>query len=124
MEKACGCIIFNNDKVLIIKQLNGVVGFPKGHVEGNETEVETARREVLEEVGIEVEIDPSTRYIIYYPVNGVMKEVIYFKATGSGKIKIQESELESASWVDKDKVLDMLSHDNLKKIWLEALCRN
>ena len=41
-EKSCGvipfCSIGNENRVILIKQNNGVVGFPKGHVEINETE--------------------------------------------------------------------------------------
>ena len=40
-EKSCGAVIFDHDKVLLIKQSNGDWGFPKGHVEGDETEMET-----------------------------------------------------------------------------------
>ena len=40
-EKSCGAIIFDGDKVLILQQTAGHWGFPKGHVEDGETEVET-----------------------------------------------------------------------------------
>ena len=50
-EKSCGCIIIENDKVLLIQQTKGHWGFPKGHVEAFETESETAIREVKEELG-------------------------------------------------------------------------
>ena len=55
-EKSCGGILFTyeNDalKFLLIANQDGIYGFPKGHVEGNETEAETAKREIYEEVGI------------------------------------------------------------------------
>ena len=41
---------------LLIQQKAGHYGFPKGHVEKNETEVETAIREIKEETGLEVKI--------------------------------------------------------------------
>ena len=37
-EKSCGCIIIENDKVLLIQQVKGHWGFPKGHMEKGETE--------------------------------------------------------------------------------------
>ena len=40
-EKSCGCIIINKNKVLLIKQTKGHWGFPKGHIEKDETEIET-----------------------------------------------------------------------------------
>ena len=51
-EKACGCIIIENGKVLLIQQIEGHWGFPKGHMEDFETESETAIREVKEETGL------------------------------------------------------------------------
>ena len=49
-EKSCGAIIYNKNKeVLIVKHNAGHWDFPKGHVEENETEIQTAIREVKEE---------------------------------------------------------------------------
>ncbi len=36
-EKCCGCIIIDNNKVLLVQQNQEFWGFPKGHVEGDET---------------------------------------------------------------------------------------
>lgn len=123
MEKSCGCIVFHDGKVLIVKSLNGVYGFPKGHVEGNETEYETAIRETLEETGIHVKIDSNERFGISYKVNGnVNKIAIYFIASvvGSADIKVQEEELSDSLWVDISKVSELLSFDNLKNMWLDV----
>ena len=44
-EKSCGTIIIDSNKrVLLVRQKLGWVGFPKGHMEQGETEIETARR--------------------------------------------------------------------------------
>ena len=52
-EKSCGAILIDHQddqiKTLIVRQNAGHWGFPKGHVEGDETEFETAFREVREE---------------------------------------------------------------------------
>ena len=123
MEKACGCIVINNDKVLIEKQLSGFYGFPKGHIEAGESEEECAYRETLEEVGVKVRIDSNLRFTINYFVhNNVPKEVVYFISflDGSSDICIQEEEVESAFWIDIDKVYDILTFDNLKEMWKKA----
>ena len=67
-EKCCGCIIIENNKVLLVYEKNGNFwGFPKGHMEKGENEIETALREVKEEVGLDVEIiDKEKRYILNY----------------------------------------------------------
>ena len=48
-----------NIKYLLVRNLSGVYGFPKGHVEDNETEEETAIREVFEETGVKVTLIPG-----------------------------------------------------------------
>lgn len=99
-EKSCGIIpiyIENNEiKVVLIKQNNGVVGFPKGHVENNETEKETALRECFEETNLEVSIiDGFKEEISYYMSEyDSYKTVVFFIGViKCFKTKIQESEV-------------------------------
>lgn len=122
MEKSCGCIIINDGKVLVIKQISGDYGFPKGHIENGETEEECAVRETFEEVGLKVRVDSSLRFSISYFVrDNIPKEAIYFVSfLDSGNVVIQESELIDAFWVDIDKVSSVLSFDNLRGLWLLA----
>lgn len=123
-EKSCGTIIIDNNKVLLIRQKQGFYGFPKGHVEGNETEVETAIRETKEETNLDVVVDESKRFEISYIVNdNIDKNVIYFlaKLTGENNIIAQEEEINEVIWVDIDKVEDILTFDNLKELWKEVL---
>ena len=61
-EKSCGCIVFNDGKVLLVRHNKGHWDFPKGHVEPGETEEQTAKREVKEETNIDVEINTNFRY--------------------------------------------------------------
>ncbi|SJZ42460.1 NUDIX domain-containing protein [Mycoplasmopsis verecunda] len=87
LEKSCGAIIFRKfrfqTKVLLVKQLNNIWIFPKGHIEGNETPVETAHREVMEETKIKnFHIIPDIKYVDNYVITstGNDKEVTYFLA--------------------------------------------
>jgi len=124
MEKSCGCIVFNDGKVLIEESLNGVYGFPKGHIEFGESEEECAYRETLEETGIRVNIDSSNRFVISYLVHDdIPKEVVYFISTllGSDNISIQEEEVRNAYWVPINEVRDILTFDNLKNLWDRVL---
>ena len=118
-EKSCGCIILKNNKVLLIYERNAKYwGFPKGHMECNETELETAKREVNEEVGLDIEINKNKRYELNYITNqGIHKTVVLYIATPkSDKITIQESEIEKVKWCDFREALDMLYFENLKKL--------
>ena len=122
-EKSCGTIIIDDDKVLIIKQKQGFYGFPKGHMEKNETEVETAIRETKEETNIDVLIDETKRYSLNYVIdNKIDKEVVYYLAKPLNKNIIkQESEINDILWIDIDKVIDILTFDNLKELWKKVL---
>ncbi len=122
-EKSCGAIVYNDDKVLLIKHNAGHIAFPKGHVEGNETEEETAYREILEETGLETKIDNRFRYVISYsPKPLIMKDVVYFAATVTGgKEKPQLEEVSEVMWMPMDRAMEMVTFDNDKKVLANAL---
>ena len=63
---------------LLLKQHQGHWGFPKGHFEGEETEKETAVREIFEETGLNVKFHDDFRETIqYFPAPFIFKTVIY-----------------------------------------------
>lgn len=122
-EKSCGCIIIENKKVLLVHQQKGHWGFPKGHIEENETEIQTALREVKEETNLDVEIDTSKRYTEKYITDtGTEKEVVLFiaKIIG-GKIKAQESEISSIKWFSFEEAIDTITYPTTKKLFEKVL---
>lgn len=122
-EKSCGCIIIKDNKVLLIKQTKGHWGFPKGHVEKNETEIETAIREVKEETNLDVEIDANKRYTMEYVTDkGKLKQVVLFiaKCIG-GEIKAQECEVNDIKWLDFDEAIETITYDNTRELFKEIL---
>lgn len=122
-EKACGAIIIKDGKVLLIKQNDGYWGFPKGHVEENETEEQTAIREVKEETNIDVEIDNTKRYTIEYVLpNGNMKEAVFFMAKPTtNNLKRQEEEIAETEWVEINEVENKLSFENTREVFRKAM---
>ena len=123
-EKSCGTIIIDSNKrVLLVKQKLGWVGFPKGHMEQGETEMETARRETKEETNLDVIVDEKKRYTISYITSTqIDKEVVYFRAKPiSYSLLPQEAEIAEIMWVDIDEAKQYLSFDNLKQLWQTAL---
>lgn len=126
-EKSCGAIIIrkNNDifETLLIKMVKGHWSFPKGHVENNETEVETALREIKEETNLDVLIDTRFREITTYsPYPGVIKDVIFFIAMPKTlDVVIQESEVEHSEWVEINKAVDVVTYDADKQILKKAI---
>ena len=82
-EKSCGAVLYKTvDGIryyLIEKMQLGHYSLVKGHVEGNETEVETALREIKEETHLDAIIDTGFRHMITYsPKPNVIKDVIFF----------------------------------------------
>ena len=123
-EKSCGTIIIDSNKrVLLVKQKLGWVGFPKGHMEHGETEMETARRETKEETNLDVIVDEKKRYTISYITSTqIDKEVVYFRAKPiSYSLLPQEAEIAEIMWVDIDEAKQYLSFDNLKQLWQNVL---
>jgi len=118
-EKSCGAIVFSiqNDvpHVLMIKHVHGGHwSFPKGHVEGIETEEQTAHREVFEETGIKMEIIPGYRKIVSYsPRFNVSKTVVYFLAKALCNVIVpQEEEISQAEWVKLNECKDRVTFSN------------
>ncbi len=126
-EKSCGAIIVRNfeDKIetLLIRMVSGHWSYPKGHVENNETEVETALREIREETNLDVTIDTRFREITTYsPKPGVIKDVIYFIGFAKGdSVVIQESELMDSKWIDINEAINIVTFDQDKKILKKAI---
>ena len=126
-EKSCGAVIINDNKeVLLLKQTKGHYGFPKGHVEPGETEVETAIREIKEETNIDVVIDETKRYVItYQSAEDVIKDVIYFLAKPTSYELIpQEAEVTEILWVPICDVPKYLGFENIIKLWNEEIIKD
>lgn len=122
-ERSCGAVVWhdleNEIKILLIKHKNGGHwSFPKGHVEKNETDEETAKREILEETGLCVEIDNNFKSVVTYsPKKNVMKDVIYFSAkSNSTKIHAQEEEVTDIEWVSAEKAYNLINYETDKDI--------
>ena len=118
-EKSCGCVIIEDNKVLLIKQTKGHWDFPKGHMEKGETEVQTAVREVKEETGIDVKVKENKRYSIEYITDkGKRKKVVFFLAEKiGGKLEPQKSEIDEIQWLDFNKAMDIITYSNSKNLF-------
>lgn len=126
-EKSCGAVIYRkfhgNTELLLIKHVNGGHwSFPKGHVEAGETEEETAKREIMEETGLEVVLDTSFREVVSYsPKKDTKKDVIYFLAKAVNyDYTPQQEEIAQIRWVEINRAQSVLSYDNDKQLAAKA----
>lgn len=123
-EKSAGCIIIENEKILLVKQTSGNWGFPKGHLEKGESETEAAIRETKEETNLDVTIlDENKRYSIEYDTNkGTHKEAVYFLAKKtSNNITRQESEITEIKWFNFEEAIETISFENAKALLKKVL---
>ncbi len=124
LERSCGTIPYTVQGGQILYLLvqtkdDGVCGFPKGHMEGNETEVETAFRETWEEASVKPEIDPAFRYeITYHMRNGNDKLVVYFPGNIGSQTPAHNPGFESFRYrlLPFEEAYQALTFDNAKEM--------
>jgi 8-oxo-dGTP pyrophosphatase MutT (NUDIX family) len=120
-EKSCGAIVYRkyhgNTEILLIKHnKSGYWSFPKGHMEKDETEAETALREIKEETGIDVLVDTGFRETVAFsPRKETIKTVVYFVARAINYDFVpQAEEISEIRWVEIGQALSMLTYENDK----------
>jgi len=126
IERSYGAIIYNNkiSKVLLINFLykNKIIwGFPKGHAEKDETGIQAAKREVLEETGLNIIINSNfqTKTNFTLQENGKTRnrEVIYYAGfTENTVTTAQHGEITSCKWCDINTAENLLTFDCDKEI--------
>ncbi|MDO4940871.1 MAG: NUDIX domain-containing protein [Erysipelotrichaceae bacterium] len=125
-EISAGAIIYaiidEEIKYLLIKDFHQNWGFPKGHLENNETEIDAAIREIKEEVGIDIKLDVNFKEELNYIMpNNKAKKSIYF--TGfyqNQEIHPQLEEVIEASLFSYDEALKIITFDNMKQLLIKA----
>lgn len=126
-EKSCGALVYRRTKgqielLLLKNRYGGHWSFPKGHVEGSETERQTALREVKEETGLDILLQSGFRHMVeYYPEPNIKKQVVYFLGEAqSSAVKMQEEEISRIIWTEIHKAYHMVSFKNDKHLILMA----
>lgn len=128
-EKSCGAIVYTADsgnlQFVIIRSKEGIYGFPKGHAEGEETEEETALREILEETGLSVTLIPGFKECSCYEFdrNGEkrQKQVVYFLGSYTNQIlKAQEEEISSICLAEYERAMELLQFSDTRGILKRA----
>ncbi|PEH05339.1 bis(5'-nucleosyl)-tetraphosphatase [Limosilactobacillus vaginalis] len=125
IEITSGAVVYrkNNGEIeylLLESQNKGHFwGFPKGHVEGNETLEETAKREIKEETQLVLPIDTSFHVYTEYDLpNGNRKQMTLYTAdlTQSEDIHLQAEEIKNCGWFNYVDARERLTYDNLKQL--------
>lgn len=122
METSCGVVLVNFGTVLLLQYPQGHWDFPKGHVEtSDESNHQTARRELKEETGIE-EIDfvedfeHRSEYTYRRKGRKMTKQVFWYLAE-TERITVELShEHRGYMWLDWEQALEQVTHSETKSI--------
>ena len=121
-ERSCGAVVWRKRggrrHYLIIQNRSGHNGFPKGHMEYGETELETAQREILEETALDVVIDTSFKAEYRYLVDGyIHKSALYFLANYTdGDFRPQKGEVFGIWLLPYEEALEKLDYEQDRRV--------
>ena len=114
-EYSAGSIIYRINKneiefLLVQSMLNRTWGFPKGHLEAGENNVQAAKREVYEES------------LTYKIARDRLKTVTLFLSEfiPTQKIKLQKSEIGAFKWVNLEAASSCLHYEELNELLRKA----
>ena len=126
LEISAGAIVYTyiDDKIyyLVCKDFHNNYGFPKGHIEKDETIYQTAIREVKEEVGIDIALDTDFKEELNYRMpNGIDKKSIYFIGYFKNqKPQRQQEEIQEIKLLRYEEALNILTFDSMKQVLIKA----
>ena len=128
LERSCGAIVFTRKAgqplFVVVREMAGAYSFPKGHMEGEETEMETARREVYEETGLRPVFLPGFRRQDEYDLAerpGFRKRVTYFLAEfGNEPLTPRPGEIRQILLLPYEQALTYFEHESSRRILSDA----
>lgn len=127
-EYSCGAVVFTRRAgqilYVVVQEQGGAYSFPKGHMEGDETEIETARREIFEETGLRPDFISGFCEQDEYSLRekpGTIKRVTYFLAEfGDEPMTAREGEIKRIHLLPCEQALTLFEHENQRRILTSA----
>ena len=126
MKKSAGAVLYtiiNNEiHYLISLDFHNNWGFPKGHLEAGENNLQAATREIKEEVGIDAIIDTNfEKELIYVMPNGIEKHSIYYIGRFDNQIPSKQlAEVQDIKILPYNEALNTLTFENMRQVLIEA----
>jgi 8-oxo-dGTP pyrophosphatase MutT (NUDIX family) len=128
---AGGVVVRGNEVAVIVPKRRGnqegkVLGLPKGHPDGDETEVEAAVREVREETGLIAEPVAKLGEIRYsYEHRGqqIDKRVVFYLLEYRSGELAHDHEIEQVKWMPVEEALQALTYSGEREMLARALSR-
>ena len=98
------CMVCQGDKILVQERVDSNwsgICFPGGHVEEGESFVESVKREVFEETGLEIVAPLLCGVKQWTQRNGEYRYIVFFYKTNQFKGKIKDSKEGRVFWIDR-----------------------
>ena len=128
---AGGVVVRNGDVAVIVPKRRGatgekVLGLPKGHLDGDETEVDAAIREVREETGVDAELVERLGEVSYsYERRGrpIDKRVAFYLLRYRSGELAHDHEIEDVRWMPLEEAARSLTYEGEREMVQRALSR-
>jgi len=130
-EKLAGAVVYNRDgdniKFALVHDIFGYWTLSKGRIEEGENAADGAKREIAEEIGLNVEAGKElgkNEYMASDPEKGkIKKSVTYFLALAKNDdIKLKETGgLDDAKWFKMKELPELKMYDDIRGILAEAI---
>ena len=98
------CMVCQGDKILVQERVDphwSGICFPGGHVEEGESFVESVKREVFEETGLEIVAPMLCGVKQWIQRNGEYRYIVFFYKTNQFKGEIKDSKEGRVFWIDR-----------------------
>ena len=122
-----GIVVNSKGQILIVnnKEKISTWGFPKGHVKGREADLTTAKREIYEETGVG-DLEYGKKLGTYkrqstYDSSDIKNITMFLFRTKQVKLNPTDPRTAKVKWVDKNKVTDILTHEEDKNFYLKFI---
>ena len=121
-EHSAGAVLYTEKngelQFVLVDEKSGYCGFPKGHLEGDETEEQAALREILEETNVTASLDTDFKITDeYMKAKRTKKRVTYFAARFENQTpKHASNEVRAVFMLPYDKAMEKLSFESSREI--------
>ncbi|MFP4376072.1 MAG: NUDIX domain-containing protein [Spirochaetales bacterium] len=122
-RKSCGAVIYRRrlrkpEFLVVLHEKGRHWGFPKGHANSGETEMETAVREIKEETGLHVTFREDFYERVYFLTpKERRKEVVFFLSrVGRHHVQVDPAEIREYRWLSYWETRDRLTYENSKLV--------
>lgn len=125
-ERSAGVIAYYENSshgkrlYLMLRYPSGYWDFPKGRLEANEGNRDAALRELKEETGLVVDLEPSFEYTVSYDFRDrdglpVHKKVTFYIGKATSNEVVLSSEHEESAWLSLGDALKVLTYHNARQ---------